>query len=254
MFNKKNPVPETDSGLTAALHRPLERRLFLKYAGATAAISGLILTGCGDDDDVTTPPTSGEVVDPVNNPNDANAVNLGIGDVGILNYAYALEQLEAAFYSQVVASFYSGISSAEQQILTDIRNHEVAHRNFFKEAIKAAGATPIPDLKVNFTSVDFKNRDSVLATAKVFEDLGVAAYNGAGRLLTTKAYLLIAGKIVSVEARHAAVIRDLISNGSFADSTAVDSNGLDKAMMPLDVITAADKYITTNINANNLPK
>ena len=107
---------------------------------------------------------------------------------------------------------------------------------------------------MNFTSVDFTSRDSVLATAKAFEDLGVAAYNGAGKLLTNKAYLLIAGKIVSVEARHAAVIRDLISNGSFADSSAVDSNGLDKAMMPLAVISAADKYITTNINANNLPK
>ena len=29
----------------------------------------------------------------------AKAVDLGEGDVGILNYAYALEQLEAAFYT-----------------------------------------------------------------------------------------------------------------------------------------------------------
>ena len=35
-------------------------------------------------------------------------VNLGTGDTGVLNYAYALEQLEAAFYTQVVASFYAG--------------------------------------------------------------------------------------------------------------------------------------------------
>ncbi|MFC5269124.1 ferritin-like domain-containing protein [Adhaeribacter terreus] len=246
---------ETDSGIITTIEKPMERRLFLKYAGLTAAFTGLILTGCdSDDDDATPPPANNEVVDPANNPAATDAVNLGTGDVGILNYAYALEQLEAAFYTQVVASFYSGASTAEQQILTDIRDHEIAHRNFFKQAITAAGATPIPDLKVNFTSINFTDRGSVLATAKAFEDLGVAAYNGAGKLLQNKAYLLIAGKIVSVEARHAAVIRDLISNGSFADSTAVDANGLDKAMMPLEVITAADKYITTNINLNNLPK
>lgn len=254
MLKNKNPETETENNLVSALERPLERRLFLKYAGLTAAFTGLVLTGCSDDDDTTQPPSNGEVVDPANNPTDANAVNLGTGDVGILNYAYALEQLEAAFYTEVANKFYNNITGAEQQILIDIRNHEIAHRNFFKQAITAAGATPIPDLKVNFTSVDFTNRDSVLATARAFEDLGVAAYNGAGKLLTNKAYLLIAGKIVSVEARHAAVIRDLINNGSFADSSAVDSNGLDKALSPLEVITAADKYITTNINANNLPK
>ena len=33
-----------------------------------------------------------------------NGVDLGSGDVGILNYAYALEQLEAAFYIQVIAT------------------------------------------------------------------------------------------------------------------------------------------------------
>ena len=39
-------------------------------------------------------------------------------------------------------------------------------------------------------------------------------------------YLTLAGKIASVEARHAALIRDLISNGSFADSTVINASGL----------------------------
>ena len=51
--------------------------------------------------------------------------------------------------------------------------------------------------------MDFNSRDSVLKTARTFEDLGVAAYNGAGQLLERGEYLLLAGKIVSVEARHA---------------------------------------------------
>jgi hypothetical protein len=34
----------------------------------------------------------------------ALAAELGEGDIGVLNYAYALEQVEAAFYTKVTAS------------------------------------------------------------------------------------------------------------------------------------------------------
>ena len=37
----------------------------------------------------------------------ALAADLGSGDIGILNYAYALEQLEAAFYTMVIDSPYA---------------------------------------------------------------------------------------------------------------------------------------------------
>ncbi|HEY0040750.1 MAG TPA: ferritin-like domain-containing protein, partial [Flavisolibacter sp.] len=103
------------------------------------------------------------------------------------------------------------------------------------------------------------SRDSVLATAKAFEDLGVAAYNGAGKLLTSTDYLLLAGKIVSVEARHAALVRDLISNGSFADLASLaplganNTNGLDAALNPPEVLAIASTYVKTRINASNLP-
>ena len=87
-----------------------------------------------------------------------------------------------------------------------------------------------------------------------FEDLGVSAYNGAGGLLDSADYLLLAGKIVSVEARHAALIRDLITPGSFADASVVNAMGLDVVRMPLDVLKIAGTYIKTKINGNNLPK
>ena len=81
------------------------------------------------------------------------------------------------------------------------------HRDFLKEAL-ADGA--IPDLEVDFSDLDFTDRKAVLTTAQTFEDLGVAAYNGAGKLIEDPDYLLQAGRIVSVEARHAAAIRDLL--------------------------------------------
>ena len=181
----------------------------------------------------------------------ALAADLGSGDIGILNYAYALEQLEAAFYTKVVSSPYGGMSARERSILTDIRNHEVAHRQFLK---KALGAKAIPGLSVDFSAVNFGSRSSVLNTARTFEDLGVSAYNGAGRLLQNGNYLLAAGKIVSVEARHAATIRDLLRPNSayFSGRDVVDKNGLDVARAPLTVLKAAGPFIKTKVTAMHL--
>lgn len=218
---------------------PLKRRSFIKFAGASAGVAALVLTGCDDDEDMK-----------MNN----EGVDLGSGDTGILNYAYALEQLEAAFYTMVVShsAFTTTFSAKEQGILTDIRDHEIAHREFFKTAL---GSDAIQDLDVDFSAVNFGNRDSVLTTARTFEDLGVSAYNGAGNLLTDGNLLLVAGKIVSVEARHAAAIRNLLNpkSADFAGDNVVDVNGLDGALMPSEVLTAADPFIKTKVNGNNLP-
>ena len=184
----------------------------------------------------------------------ADAVDLGKGDTGILNYAYALEQLEAAFYTQVMATPFAKMNSAERQILGDIRDHEIAHREFFKVAL---GKKAIPGLSVNFTTIDFNSRESVLGTAKTFEDLGVSAYNGAGQLLKKGDYLQLAGKIVSVEARHAAAIRDLLMpmSDSFAGDDVVDpTTGLDMAKMPSEVLAAAGSFVRNQIDASHLPK
>lgn len=180
------------------------------------------------------------------------AVDLGEGDVGILNYAYALEQLEAAFYTQVTKTPYGNMEAADRDILTQIRDHEVAHRDFFKAALKK---NAIPNLEVDFSKIDFNSRDSVLSTAQTFENLGVAAYNGAGQLLEKGEYLLLAGKIVSVEARHAAAIRWLIGKGktdSASGNSEVDDKGLDKALAPADVLKAAGPFVKTPIDASDI--
>ena len=143
----------------------LSRRNFLGYLGGASA---LLLTAAACKKD--------------NNPISNNGTNLGSGDVGVLNYAYTLEQIEAAFYTKVFESPYAGITASESALLGDIRDHEVAHREFFKAAL-AAGA--IPALELDFSSINFSSRDSVLGTAKAFEDLGVSAYNGAGKLLVS---------------------------------------------------------------------
>lgn len=246
-----------DSGMADqvpnALLQPLQRRSFLRYTGAGMALSGLFLAGCDDDD----------------NNNSNNLIDVGSGDTGVLNYAYALEQLEAAFYAQVkTGTYYTnlGTGTSERQIFDDIALHEKAHAEFFKAALST---NAIKALEPDFSSINFNDRSSVLNAAKAFEDLGVAAYNGAGRYIQTAAYLVIAGKIVSVEARHAALIRDMISYNSFVDSDVVDiftptsatsapgagnGTGLERSMMPSDVLTKANTFLKegSRLSANNL--
>jgi hypothetical protein len=157
-----------------------------------------------------------------------------------------LEQLEAAFYVMVVGNgaFGSIFATNEQRVLRDVRDHEVVHRDFLAAALAAAR---IPNLTPNFGSVNFADRSSVLTTARTFEDLGVSAYNGAARYLRNADYLTVAGKIVSVEARHASAIRDLIAprTGEFAP------NAFDPANPPTTVIAAAQPFIVEKITIIN---
>lgn len=231
----------------------LKRRAFLKYSGASLAASAFVLSGCQELGVLPVNNNAKQTSAAARSTQD-DTVYLGSGDLGILNYAYALEQLEAAFYTMVIeeASFGSLYSAEEQTILQDVQKHEVAHREFFRTAL---GENAIRDLTPDFTAVDFSSRESVLTTAKTFEDLGVAAYNGAGKLLQDVNLLLVAGKIVSVEARHAAAIRDVINPMStdFAGDDVVDEQGLDLALMPADVLAAAQPFIKDKIDGSELP-
>lgn len=224
------------------ISRPTDRRGFLKRTGlglgAVAAAASLQACDSNDPD-----------------PTDADVTLDFSSDVGVLNYAYALEQLEAAFYAAVIghSAFSTTFNADERAILRDLAAHEAVHRDFFRTAITgAAGASAlIPNLTPDFSSVTFDNRASVLATALTFEDLGVSAYNGAGRYLSNDAYLTIAGKIVSVEARHASVIAGLITPNGIAGSGQIDSNGLDKATAPTQVLATADPFIVETIATRN---
>jgi rubrerythrin len=215
----------------------MARRAFLRYAGAgTAAVAGIVaLQSCSKDDD--------DLID-----DNGDTTDVGSGDAGILNYAYALEQLEAAFYIEVVNRFSGEFSANEKALLTDIRDHEVLHREFFK---KALGSGAIKGLTPDFSKVDFGKRSSVLATAKAFEDLGVAAYDGVGFKFQNADYLVIAGKIVSVEARHAAVISNLITPGSFLDGQVSTTTGINVSLKPKDVLAAANTYLKTKVSAKS---
>lgn len=230
------------------LWRSSTRRSFLRLlgVGGTIALAPGIFAACSGDDNPT-------------QPNAAQAQLDLSTDIGIFNYAYALEQLEAAFYSAVVGAgnFATLFTDAnERELLTDIRNHEIAHRELFRQAL---GSSAIPDLALDSTTVAalIADRATILKNAQTFEDLGVAAYNGAGKQLKDARNLLVAGKIVSVEARHAAAIRDArdTTGRAFAGDDVVDANGLDVKMEPDAVLArvTALNLVKTSIAVSKQP-
>ena len=231
-----DPTPSPSSTQTS-------RRKFFQKVGGAAGLAALTVTGCDSNDGRMSGPQT---------------VTLDFSDdFGVLNYAYALEQLEAAFYAEATANFYGDPESTEGQYFQDLAAHEGIHRDFLAQAIPALGGELIPNLQVDFSSIDFSNRDQVLSTAKLLEDTGVSAYNGAGIYLQNSNLVTVAGKIVSVEARHAASVRSLVNPGSadFAGDDVVDpQSGLGLATAPSDVLAAvADTgLVTTQLEVTNV--
>jgi hypothetical protein len=134
-------------------------------------------------------------------------------DAEILNFALLLEYLESEFYVEAVNK--GALSGETLAFATVVRDHELAHVDYLKQALgSAARSKPTFDFK-DTTS----NADKFRATAIVLEDTGVAAYNGQGPRLTKKT-LAAAGTIVSVEARHAAWIRHIVAGPSYPNAPA----------------------------------
>ncbi|MDB5236232.1 MAG: hypothetical protein JWR44_3225 [Hymenobacter sp.] len=251
MHNPPNLLETGTEALGHSLAAPVARRSFLRYTGTGLAIGGLWLAGCSKDNDT-------------DNNNNNGATDIGTGDVAILNYAYALEQLEAAFYAQVAAgttgSYFAGAAAGEKAILADLRDHEAIHAAFFKNAL---GSNALPARVPDFSGIDFTQRTTAAGSAKMgvlnaamaFEDLGVAAYNGAGRFISSADNLTLAGKIVSVEARHAAAIRELIATNTFVASDVVDTatTGQEKSKRPPVVLATANNFLAagSKLSANN---
>lgn len=144
--------------------------------------------------------------------------SFGKGDIGILNYALTLEYLEAAFYNGATAANLS-LSSQASAFLKVVTKDENAHVKFLKGALGSKAAKePTFDFKGANT-----NAEMFLKTAQVLENTGVHAYSGQALNIKSPAYVKAAISILTIEARHAAVIgllnepagNDIAPNGPF---------------------------------------
>ena len=124
-------------------------------------------------------------------------------DQKILNFALVLERLQAAFYGEALAQ--ASLTGELREFAEIVGGHEREHVAFLEQALGDA-ARPAP--RFDFRAATRDER-AFGATARMLEDAGVAAYNGQAANLT-KSTLGPAAEIVSVEARHAAWIRDIL--------------------------------------------
>jgi rubrerythrin len=129
-------------------------------------------------------------------------------DSAILDFALRLEALEADFYDQALKQV-PDMRGSVRRIVRDIRDHERQHEETVRETILQLGISNSPEPEVDFGDA-FASERSFLELAKQFEETGVSAYNGAGPQIFSRRLLAVAGQIVQVEARHAAIIRDLL--------------------------------------------
>lgn len=232
---KEEPVRGEPMVIASAgeLMLPRTRRGFVRtlLAGGTVMMLPGVFTACDDDGgNGGNPLGPGPVPDPV------TGVSFDLrSDVGIFRLVHTLEQLEGAFYTAVVASgTFDSFSAPERELFVDLRNVEVIHREFVRTAL---GSQAVPDIR---GSIDrgvldqiLSSRESIINTARLFEHIGVAGLNGAGKYLQDARNLLLAGKFASVEARHAAALRDIMppagvnANTAFAGDDIIDANGRD---------------------------
>ena len=236
---KKVIVSDTGMLMTPRTRRDILRMMAI---GGTAVFLPSMMAACSNDDDITG--GGGGMMNPGSGA--ALTIDFAKGDIAILQFAYALEQLEADFYTKVMAATSSNLTAAERAIMQDIKYHEVLHREFFKVAL---GATNGFTVTTTYPNVNFNDRTSVLATAKALEDTGVKAYNGAAQYITDVNYLLAAGKIVSVEARHASAIADLIS----PNTSAFAPTQFDDVSRPATIAAIAQGFVVDKLTFANAP-
>ena len=140
----------------------------------------------------------------------------------VLNFALTLEYLEAEFYNIGLSSQNLIPAGEDRMAFQVIAEHENAHVELLLQAIKMSGGTPVAKPTFDFSAGNgsgtgpfrgvFSNYDLFLAVSQTFEDTGVRAYKGqAGNLMSINEVLRTALQIHSVEARHAAHVREIRS-------------------------------------------
>lgn len=196
-----------------------ETRSRAEHAVSRRSLLGLVLVGTG-------------AIAAARAPAAEAAAGLAASDVDILNYALVLEYLQASFYTEAERSgALKGKTAAAARV---VGATERAHVRAFH---KLLGSKAVQRPTFDFQGTTEQQR-AFLKTAVAFEDLAVAAYKGQAPKLRSNAVLAAAVGIHSVEARHAAWMREL-----FGITPAVHAFDQPASRGSINRIVASTKFI-----------
>jgi hypothetical protein len=216
---------KTENLLPEVLSASPNRRSLLKTLGLATSAAGLAVA------------TSRKM--------EAQATSLTVVDV--LQFALNLEYLEAEFYTvatlgQTIDQVGIGINGTGNsgpttggnqvnfannvvftgQVAMEIGQDERAHVKLLRDALTAAGVTPVakPTINLGALGIGFRNVLQFLTLARIFEDIGVSAYAGAAALpfVANSPYIGTAARILAAEAEHVGNIRLQVARLNIATS------------------------------------
>ncbi len=181
----------------------------------------------------------------------------GTGDIKALNYALALEDLEADLYVQALYRLTNGgtnelgmrieglgVSGPDVEYLTEFARVEAEHRDLLRSTL---GSSAIRPFRYNFF-LQNATRAQVINAVYRAEKTGAMAYLGAiVSFEPNSQYLPIAAAIQGTEARHtaviAAIVRQLTGEAIPVAPTANNRNAIDQALDPNTVLARVSPFI-----------
>lgn len=195
--------PLTDSNRRVQQPHGLSRRSILRHAGsallARSAFASLATTfavaGCSD-------------------PTDPSAhVALDVStELGQVNFAYALAQLEVDFYVRVVRSNCPAMTAAERNVLVGDAGATGPNLTAFQKAIASGRITDAVLFRTG-RIVNFADRDAVISAAQTIADAAAQGYAGALAHVTTPSYVSLLTTMATTSAQRADAIRALNALG-----------------------------------------
>jgi hypothetical protein len=166
-------------------------------------------------------------------------------DILVFTFADVLEQFESEMYKAAAAKFTdadftaAGFTSGAlvTQQVANIISDETTHSVVLQKALRSWGAEPLTTCQFGFEPA-LTDVATMIATARIVEEVGISAYLGAATLLTDPVILTAAGSILTVEARHQTLLNILAGTGKSVHSP------FDIALTPSEVLAIAGPFIS----------
>jgi rubrerythrin len=129
------------------------------------------------------------------------------GDLGLLEFALKLENVQASFYKETLKK--KGLSGDVKKAFTEIAAHEEAHAKQLTQTLGQLDGEKHRFSIVAIAEAEGNSQQALLDHAIEIEEVGLAAYNGAAPALQSSDLLVAFASIAQVEGRHVGALREL---------------------------------------------